>query len=104
LTYFPTEGLAFSTPFERGLAGEEVAVALDRRNPVRDLPGLGFAPERDLAPVGGDRRGDLGAATFQCCCCRGVDHLRHPDLRVEMHERKTSLGSYDEADWESPAE
>ena len=50
---------------ERRLAGEEVAVGLDRRDPVRDLAGLGRLPERDLAPVGGDRRRELRARALQ---------------------------------------
>ena len=50
---------------ERRLAGEEVAVGLDRGDPVRDLRGLGRLPERDLAPVGGDRRRELRAGALQ---------------------------------------
>src|SRR5262245_15333975 len=56
---------------ERRLAGEEVAVGLDRGDPVRDLAGLGGPPDRDLATVRGDRRLELWTGALQLCCSGG---------------------------------
>src|SRR5262245_39372630 len=59
-------------PFERRLAGEEVAVGPDCSDPVRDLGVFSRPPERDLVPVGGDRRLELRAGLLQGCrrgCC-----------------------------------
>src|SRR5689334_15141321 len=50
---------------QRGLAGEEVAVGLDRGDAVCDLAALGGAPAPDLAAVRSDRRLDLRARALQ---------------------------------------
>src|SRR5262249_19676945 len=52
---------------ERRLAGEEVAVGLDRGDPIRDLAALGGPPGRDLASVRGDRGRDLRACALELC-------------------------------------
>ena len=56
---------------ERRLAGEEVAVGLDRGHPVCDLRRLGCLPDRDLAPVGGDRRCEHRTRALQRRSCGG---------------------------------
>ena len=50
---------------ERRLAGEEVAVGLDRGDSVRDLAALGDAPDRDLLAVRRDRGRDLRTGALQ---------------------------------------
>jgi hypothetical protein len=71
LDVFPDRRVRRLDLLERRLAGEEVAVGLDRGDPVCDLGGLGCLPERDLLPVGGGRRLELRALCLQRRRCGG---------------------------------
>src|SRR5690348_2753515 len=52
-------------PFERRLSRKEVAVCLDRGNPVRELRVLRLPPDSDLVAVGGNRRLDLRTCALE---------------------------------------